>query len=262
MNKIEAVIFDWAGTTVDYGSFAPVQAFVEAFREFGITPTVAEVREPMGMLKWNHIHTMMQMPRITGEWMKVYGRMWTREDVDAIYEKSERAIFGILDQFSTPKPQVVETIAELRRRGIKIGSTTGYTDEMMEIVVPAAKAQGYAPDAYFTPNAVNNMGRPLPYMIFKNLETLGVTSVDAAIKVGDTAADIREGKNAGMISVGVIEGSSVMGLTREEYESLTEAEKQVHVQPVQEFYEACGADYVIRDLSQLPGLIDRIQQTR
>ena len=31
---IEAVIFDWAGTTVDYGCFAPVQAFIEAFKEF------------------------------------------------------------------------------------------------------------------------------------------------------------------------------------------------------------------------------------
>ena len=78
MKQIEAVIFDWAGTTVDYGSFAPVQAFMDAFREFGITPTVAEVREPMGMLKWNHIHTMMQMNRITQEWVRVTGRMWTR----------------------------------------------------------------------------------------------------------------------------------------------------------------------------------------
>ena len=188
MKKIEAVIFDWAGTTVDYGSFAPVQAFVEAFQEFGIIPTVTEVREPMGMLKWNHIHTMMQ------------------------------------------------------------------------IVMPAAKAQGYAPDACFTPNTVNNLGRPLPYMIFRNLEALRVTGVDSAIKVGDTAADIREGKNAGMISVGVIEGSSVMGLTQEEYEALTEPQKQIQIRRVQKFYEGCGADYVIRDLSQLPALIDRIQQ--
>lgn len=259
MKKIEAVIFDWAGTTVDYGSFAPVQAFVEAFKEFGITPTIAEVREPMGMLKWNHIRTMMQIPRITNEWMKVYGRMWTKEDVDAIYEKSEKAIFGILDQFSTPKPFVLDTIAALRKKGIKIGSTTGYTDEMMEIVVPAAKAQGYAPDAYFTPNAVNNVSRPAPYMIFKNLETLGVSSVHAAIKVGDTAADIKEGKNAGMISVGIIEGSSVMGLTQEEFDGLSEDAKLAHIQRVRDFYEGCGADYVIRDMSQLPALIEKIE---
>ena len=260
MKQIEAVIFDWAGTTVDYGSFAPVQAFMDAFREFGITPTVAEVREPMGMLKWNHIHTMMQMNRITQEWVRVTGRMWTRKDVNDIYEKSEQAIFGILDKFSTPKPYVVRTVDLLRSQGIRIASTTGYTDEMMQIVMPAAKAQGYAPDACFTPNTVNNLGRPLPYMIFRHLEALRVTGVDSAIKVGDTAADIREGKNAGMISVGVIEGSSVMGLTQEEYEALTEPQKQIQIRRVQKFYEGCGADYVIRDLSQLPALIDRIQQ--
>ena len=41
-------------------------------------------------------------------------------------------------------------------------------------------------------------------MIFRNLEELGVSSVNTAIKVGDTVADIKEGKNAGMISVGII----------------------------------------------------------
>ena len=47
MKKIKAVIFDWAGTTVDFGCMAPVQAFVEVFKEFGIEPTMEEVREPM-----------------------------------------------------------------------------------------------------------------------------------------------------------------------------------------------------------------------
>ena len=96
MKKIEAVIFDWAGTTVDFGSFAPVQAFIRAFEEFGITPTIEEVREPMGMLKWNHIHTMMQMPRIKKEWATRHGRDWTKEDVDAVYQKSESCIMEIL----------------------------------------------------------------------------------------------------------------------------------------------------------------------
>ena len=62
--KWEAVIFDWAGTTVDYGCFAPVQAFMEIFKKYGIEPTMEETRKPMGMLKWDHIHTMMQMPRM------------------------------------------------------------------------------------------------------------------------------------------------------------------------------------------------------
>ena len=46
MSKIEAVIFDWAGTTVDYGCFAPVQVFTEVFKNAGVEPTMEEVREP------------------------------------------------------------------------------------------------------------------------------------------------------------------------------------------------------------------------
>ena len=260
MKKIEAVIFDWAGTTVDYGCFAPVQAFIEAFKEFGIEPTVAEVREPMGMLKWDHIHTMMQMPRITEEWKCVHGRMWDTKDVDAIYERSEKAIFKILHNFSTPKPFVLETIEQLRAKGIKIGSTTGYTDEMMSYVVPAAKEQGYDPDAWFSPNSVNNMGRPYPYMVYKNMEALKVSSVDAVVKVGDTVADIKEGKSAGIISIGIVEGSSIMGLSEEEYEQLSDVQKEENIRRVQKVYESCGADYIIMNMSELPALIESMEK--
>ena len=260
MKKIEAVIFDWAGTTVDYGCFAPVQAFIEAFKEFGIEPTVAEVREPMGMLKWDHIHTMMQMPRITEEWKCVHGRMWDTKDVDAIYERSEKAIFKILHNFSTPKPFVLEAIDQLRAKGIKIGSTTGYTDEMMSYVVPAAKEQGYDPDAWFSPNSVNNMGRPYPYMVYKNMEALKVSSVDAVVKVGDTVADIKEGKSAGIISIGIVEGSSIMGLSEEEYEQLSDVQKEENIRRVQKVYESCGADYIIMNMSELPALIETIEK--
>lgn len=260
MKKIEAVIFDWAGTTVDYGSFAPVEAFIEAFKAFGITPTVEEVREPMGMLKWDHIHTMMKMPRITEEWKKAHGRMWDKTDVDAIYDKSEKAIFGILDKFSTPKPFVLKAVEELRNRGIKIGSTTGYTIEMMDIVTKSAEKQGYKPDAWFCPNHTENKGRPYPYMVFKNLEALGISSVNATIKVGDTVADIKEGKNAGMISVGIIEGSSVMGYTQDEYEEFSSERKSLEAERVRKVYESCGADYVIKNMNELCDLIEKIEE--
>ncbi len=259
MRKIEAVIFDWAGTTIDYGCFAPVQAFIESFKEFGITPTADEVREPMGMLKWDHIHAMMQMPRITEEWKKNYGKMWSKEDVNAIYEKSERAIFKILHNFASPKPYVLEAIEKLRGKGIKIGSTTGYTDEMMSYVVPAAKEAGYTPDAWFSPNSVSNMGRPYPYMIYKNMEFLKVSGVDAVIKVGDTIADILEGKNAGIITVGIVEGSSIMGLSEEEHEGLSKEQKSAEAERVKSVYKECGADYIIMNMSELTDLIENIE---
>lgn len=255
MEKYKAVIFDWAGTTVDYGCFAPVQAFVEVFRHFGIEPTMEEVREPMGMLKRDHIRTMLQMERISSLWKNKYGRNWTEEDVDSLYSIFEEKLLSILDGFAEVKPYVLETVEELKNRGIKIGSTTGYTDKMMAIVVPKAKENGYAPDAWFSPDAVEGYGRPYPYMVFKNMQALGIQRVDQVMKVGDTVSDIKEGKNAGVYTVGVIEGSSVLGLSQEEYESLSEAEREKRVFRVREKFLEAGADAVIRNMKELVELL-------
>lgn len=251
IKDMECVIFDWAGTTVDYGCFAPVQAFVEIFRHFGIEPTMEEVREPMGMLKRDHIKTMLGMKRIHDLWVEKYGKEPTEADVDAMHDLFQEKLMGILDQFADPKPHVVETVAKLREMGIRIGSTTGYTDAMMEIVVPKAKEQGYEPDAWFSPNAVNNMGRPYPYMIFENMKALQISSVEKVIKVGDTLSDIREGKNAGVYTIGVVEGSSELGMTKAEYEALGEQERESAVQKVTERFLAAGADKVILHMGQL-----------
>ncbi|MGN0136444.1 phosphonoacetaldehyde hydrolase [Anaerotignum sp.] len=253
--KYDGIIFDWAGTTVDYGSFAPVKAFVEAFEAFGITPTLEEVRKPMGMLKIDHVRTMLSMERISKLWEEIHGRAWTEADVQQVYELSEKKIIEIVHQFAEPKPYVKETIAELRAMGMKIGSTTGYTDEMMEIVVPAAKAAGYEADCWFSPDSVGKCGRPYPYMIFKNMQELKLQDIRRVMKVGDTVADIKEGKNAGMVSVGIVEGSSVAGLTQAEYEALTAEEKETLYQKVANIYYEAGADYVVRDIRGIVKLV-------
>lgn len=257
--KIEAVIFDWAGTTVDYGCFAPVQAFVSAFEEYGITPTLEEVREPMGMLKRDHIRTMMNMERIREEWRRVYGREFTEEDVERVYETSEGSLLKIVHNFAEPKPHVLKTVELLREKGIRIGSTTGYTDEMMSIVVPEAAKRGYEPECWFSPNSVNNLGRPYPYMIFENLKRLQVHAVDNAVKVGDTVADIREGLAAGMRSVGIVEGSSVMGLSVQEYEALSGEEKEERCRRTKQIFLEAGASAVLQDMSELPAYLESLE---
>ena len=63
---IKAVLLDWAGTTVDYGSRAPTQVFVEIFRRRGVEITIAEARGPMGRAKHEHIAMVAALPRVTG----------------------------------------------------------------------------------------------------------------------------------------------------------------------------------------------------
>ena len=154
MSKIDAVIFDWAGTTVDFGCFAPVRAFMEVFREYGVEPTIEEVRAPMGMLKIDHIRTMLRMPRISRCWEELHGNVPGEEEAQKLFAIFEEKLLSILHLYSDPKPGVVDTVKKLREKGIKIGSTTGYTDRMMDIVVPAAASKGYEPDVWFSPDSV------------------------------------------------------------------------------------------------------------
>lgn len=255
---IEAVIFDWAGTTVDYGCFAPVQAFREAFSHFGISVTMEETRKPMGMLKRDHIRTMLKMERIAAEWEKVTGHAAGDKDVEAVYAQFEPKLFSILTDFAAPKPYVLDAVAQLRAMGLKIGSTTGYTDAMMGVVVPKAAELGYAPDCWFSPDAVDGKGRPAPYMVFENMKALGISDVKRVVKVGDTVSDIQEGINAGVWSVGVLEGSSELGLSQEEFEALTAEERNAACRKVEKTFRAAGAHFVIRNLSELSQLLRAI----
>ena len=139
----------------------------------------------------------------------------------------------------------------LRDKGIAIGSTTGYNDKMMEIVVPIAKEKGYAPDAWFSPDSTNQKGRPYPYMIYRNMEVLGIQDVRKVMKVGDTVSDIKEGRNAGAFTVGVLVGSSEMGLTQEEFEALDFQTQQKKCRETAQKFLNVGADKVVYTLEEL-----------
>lgn len=258
MNKVEGVIFDWAGTVVDFGCFAPVNVFIDIFDKAGIQVTMAEAREPMGMLKIDHIRAMLSMPRISACWQELHNRPFNEEDVESLYAAFEPALLKSLSAYTEPIPEVLETVQRLRNVGIKIGSTTGYTQSMMDIVVPNALEKGYSPDFYVTPDNTNSFGRPYPYMIFKNMEALTLSTSWKVVKVGDTISDIKEGINAGVWSVGVIIGSSEMGLTEDEFKALSDDEKGLIISKTEKSFIQNGADFTIHSMSELPELLETI----
>ena len=258
MKTIKCVITDWAGTAIDYGCFAPLNAFMKVFsEEKGIQITLRQAREPMGMLKIDHIRAILAMPDVSQKFNHRYGRPWNENDVNEMYQSFEKHLFSSLLDFTTPIPGVVDTLNSLRAEGISIGSTTGYTTQMMNIVRPAAAAKGYIVDNLVTPDDVSS-GRPAPYMIFKNMQDLNILSVEQVIKVGDTIADIREGLNAGVRSIGIITGSNEMGLTEAEYSSCPPAELSERKNAVRQRMEAAGATYVLDNITELPAYIHKL----
>ena len=255
MDKVEVIIFDWAGTTVDFGCLAPVQAFLQAFQAAGVTVSEEEVRGPMGLPKREHIRALLAVPRIQQAWLIARGSQAGEADVQELYQAFEPALLQTLHNFAAPLPMVVETVAQLRQQGIKIGSTTGYTARMMEIILPIAAASGYAPDRTVTPDDTGGRGRPYPDMVFQNMMTLGAASVSRVIKVGDTRADMAEGRNAGVWTVGVVIGSSELGLSPAQVRQLSAVDRAESLQGVRESFQQAGAHFVVDDISQLLALL-------
>lgn len=257
MKKIECIIMDWAGTAVDYGCFAPVAAFIESFKAIGTPVTAAETRAHMGLTKIEEIRALFNIDRVKNEFEAKYGRPYNEDDVQARYAEFQRVLFASLEDYTTPIPGVAETIAALRAQGIKVGSTTGYTRAMMDVVLPAAAARGYVVDNCVTPDGLP-AGRPAPYMIYRNMTELAVPSVDCVLKFGDTIADIKEGVNAKVWTVGVVLGSNELGLTQEEVNALPATELAARKQDVRNRMLAAGAHYVVDSIEELPAVIEEI----
>ncbi|MCL2653028.1 MAG: 2-aminoethylphosphonate--pyruvate transaminase [Propionibacteriaceae bacterium] len=241
---IKAVIFDWAGTTVDYGCMAPVKGFIDAFKSIGFQITEEMAREPMGIAKLDHTRAIAAM----------LPEPITERQILEAYRVFEETILADIKQYCDVLPHVVDAVASLRQQGIGIGSDTGYTSVMMDEVLPAAAKQGYFPDFCIAPDKVP-AGRPYPYMIWQNLVHFGLIDPRQAIKVGDTVADITEGRNANCWTVGVIFGSSELGLTKDQVAVLTADELLQRTAAVRAAYYQAGADYIINDLSELDGVI-------
>ena len=224
MNHLKAVVFDWAGTVIDFGSFAPMGVFVEAFRRFGIEVSIAEAREPMGRPKWDHIAAMLAQPRIAGAWVETQGHAPAHDDIKAVYDVFVPLNEEVVSDFCDLVPGTLETVAGLRERGLKIGSTTGYTRSIMARVLPLAEKQGYAPDNLVCAGDLSH-GRPTPMNMYKCFLDLDVWPASAVVKVDDTGVGIDEGREAGTWTVGVTLSGNEAGVTPEELAALSDADR-------------------------------------
>ncbi len=255
---IKAVILDWAGTTVDFGSFAPTAVFLRLFEERGVPITAADARSGMGLMKKDHLRTILARPSVAAAWEARHGSPASEADIDGLFEDFVPMQIAVVKDFAEPIPGCLEAIEEIRERGIKIGSTTGYIRSMMDVLMPVAKEKGYEPDFVVCPDEVPN-GRPFPWMVYQNMMNLNVFPVEAVVKVGDTLIDIEEGLNAGTWTVGLSQTGNLMGLTEEEFNNLSDEDQAAALEKVEEQLYRAGAHYVIEGIWDLPIVLEEIE---
>lgn len=260
-NHLEAVIFDWAGTTVDHGSMSPLAPFLAVFHRRGIPLSPAAVRGPMGTHKRTHIERLAALPEVRSRWQERYGRPPSSADVDEMFAEFVPLQLAVLRDFADPIPGTVEVVGALRARGIRIGSTTGYTRAMMDILAPEAARRGFAPDVIVTADEVPR-ARPWPDMALKNVMDLGVSSVSACVKVDDTVAGIEEGIRAGMWTVGVVMTGNELGCTEADLAALSPAERSRRRAEGYAHLAAAGAHEVIDGIADLLPALARIEARR
>jgi phosphonoacetaldehyde hydrolase len=255
---VQAVLLDWAGTTMDFGCVAPAVVFVEVFERHGLPISMAEARVPMGAHKRVHIQQITRQDAVRRRWHEAHGRLPNDADVDAMFEDFVPRQLDCLSTYSALIPGTLETVAALRQRRIKIGSTTGYTTEMTAINLRDAERQGYKPDSTVSASEMP-AGRPYPFMCLQNAINLGVDCVAACVKVDDTIPGVEEGLNAGMWSVGLAVSGNEVGLSLAEWQALPADEQRAKRERAYRRMLQSGAHYVVDTIADLMPCIEDIE---
>jgi phosphonoacetaldehyde hydrolase len=256
---IAAVIFDWAGTIVDYGCFAPTVSIVEAFARRGVQISMAEARGPMGLEKKEHIRRLLAEPGISRRWKTASGADPREEDAADLYEELEPRLAAAVTRHAELVPGARQLAEELRAGGVSIGSTTGYLRPLMDILTAEASRQGFTADCVVCPSDVP-AGRPYPWMCFVNAIRLGVYPLSRVVKIGDTPADITEGLNAGVWTIGVTLSGNEVGFSRRDLGLMKEEERSLLVQKAEKRLEDAGAHYVAESVGSCRDILARIEE--
>ena len=255
---LKAVVLDWAGTTVDYGSFAPTAVFIRLFEAEGVSISPQAARAGMGLMKKDHLRMILAQPEVAQAWHVAHDAAATDGDVDRLFERFVPLQLSVLESYAEPIPGLEAVLADLRARNLRIGSTTGYTRPMMDVLLPVSQKNGYSPDCVVCPDEVP-AGRPFPWMCYQNAIQLQVFPMEALVKVGDTLVDVEEGLNAGMWTVGVSLTGNLLGLGEHEVQALTTEERQGAARRIGAQLAQAGAHYIIEGIWDLPAVLDRIQ---
>ncbi len=255
-DRFDLVIFDWAGTMVDFGCAAPVRALIDAFAAEGVIIGAVSARRDMGKSKIDHVRSLLAYPDVAQAWQTQRGRPADEHDVQSLMTRLGPLMRDHAARASILIPGARETFERLRQQGVRVASSTGYTREMMQPVLARAAQQGYTPE-HLVCSGETPVGRPAPLMIYKACAELGVWPLSRVVKVDDAEVGIAEGRAAGAFTVGVASGNA-LGLELEAADAAPSQRAQIpeeNRKAARAALRAAGADLVLDSVAELvPGL--------
>jgi len=264
-NNVGYVMLDCSGTTMDRYVDAPAIVFVEVFKRYGVEISMDEARKPMGLRKDLHIRAITEIQSVRQRFKSKFGKEPTQDDVDKMFAVFVPVQIELLKQgnYHELLPGTAEVVQKMQRDGIKIGVTTGFTRDMLDILLGGAAGQGFHPDTACAGDEVE-MPRPTAYMVIKNLERLGVYNLRNAmrrtVKVDDTVSGAGEGAPL-CWRVAVSKWSNYVVDSWDVAKTLTAEQLAEHERASKEKLTLeSGAHYVIDDLRNLPAVIAEINQ--
>ncbi len=259
MTDIVAALFDWAGTMIDFGSRAPVIAMARVFADAGVPADEPAIRRHMGMAKREHVEAILSEPDMAGRWRAAKGADWQEGDVDALMAALEPAMRASAAQCSDLIPGAATAASALHHKGIRIGSTTGYTRTMMADIIPLAAEQGYAPDVIVCAGETAQ-GRPAPLMLWQAMAELGAWPAGQCVAVDDAPVGITAGRNAGLWTIGLAGSGNGVGLSHADFTALSPEARVARMAPVIAAFTTAGADFVIESVADLCVAIRAIEE--
>ncbi|WP_144662392.1 phosphonatase-like hydrolase [Paenarthrobacter nicotinovorans] len=195
---IKLVACDMAGTTIDEHGDVYV-ALARCVEETGASTTEEAVQEWMGADKVEAITALIQAG----------GGTVDPATVGAAFTRFKELLAGFYDANPPVALEgVEEAFRELRRRGVKVALTTGFSRDVAEPLLERL-GWGVGPEELLDAVVCSDevaAGRPAPFMIHRAMELTGVQDVSAVIAAGDTVNDLAAANNAGVSAVGVLTG--------------------------------------------------------
>ena len=255
--KIQGIVFDWAGTIVDFGSLAPMGAFVKLFASHKIHITIAQARIPMGLPKLAHIEALGAMPEIAMQWKLIKGKAFSKTDANNLLKEFEPMSAQAAIERSDFIPGFLSIYARLREKNIGVATTTGYTRKIMIPLIARALENGFDPARVICCDDVAR-SRPDPMGMYACFESLHITEPRTAVKVDDTAPGLQEGLNAGCWTVGVSTSGNALGWSLDKWNIASDDERNRGVVAADRSLIKAGAHEVIRSVADLPEALERI----